>query len=102
MASIVGVHGIAQENKGSEVLEREWGPALRDGVGSAGGRLDATSLRCAVYGGLFRPSGEERKAGDVEYRESDLTEDDKQLLLLLWSEAARVEPERVVSPEAEI
>ena len=32
MPAIVGVHGIAQQARGPEVLEAKWGPALRDGA----------------------------------------------------------------------
>ena len=100
MPSIVAVHGIAQQNKGPEVLEAEWGPPLRDGVRQAGITLDKAALACAFYGGLFRPTGEVR--GDPNYRASELSEYESALLLLLWREAARAEPDRVASPDAAV
>jgi hypothetical protein len=102
MPAIVAVHGIAQQNKGPEVLAAEWGPALRDGVRQAGFSLDEATLACAFYGGHFRPIGQVRAVGDSNYRASDLTEDEGALLLLLWREAARVEPDRVASPDAAV
>jgi len=100
--AIVAVHGIAQQNKGTEVLAAEWGPALRDGVRQVGVSVDAAALSCAFYGGLFRPAGQIRAVGDPHFRASDLTEDEAELLLLLWREAARVEPDRVASPDADV
>lgn len=102
MPAVVAVHGIAQQNKGPEVLKAEWGPALRDGVCHAGVTLDHAALACAFYGGLFRPAGQVRAVGDPNYRASDLTKDERELLLLLWREAARAEPDRVASPEAPV
>lgn len=102
MAKIVGVHGIAQQQKGPQVLAAEWGPPLQDGISGAGGTSDASDLACAFYGGLFRPPGQVRAVGDPPYRASDLTEDEGELLLLFWREAARAEPDRVVSPDADV
>lgn len=102
MPSVVAVHGIAQQNKGPEVLKAEWGPALRDGLLQAGIALDDAALACAFYGGLFRPAGQVRAAGDPNYRASDLCEDEGELLLALWREAARTEPDRVASPDAPV
>lgn len=102
MALVVAVHGIAQQNKGPNVLAAEWGPALRDGVALAGIRLEENALGCAFYGGLFRPAGQVRSVSDANHRVSDLTKDERELLLLLWKEAARVEPDRVVVPEASL
>lgn len=102
MPAIVAVHGIAQQNKGPEVLLKEWGPPLRDGVRQAGVQLVESDLCCAFYGGLFRPPGQMRAVGDPDYRVSDVSEDEAELLRLLWLEAARIEPERVTSPEADL
>jgi hypothetical protein len=102
MALVVAVHGIAQQNKGPEVLQTEWGPPLRDGVRQTGVTMDDDELGCAFYGGLFRPPGQVRAAGDPHYRATDLTVDEGELLLLLWREAARAEPERVASPDATV
>lgn len=100
MPLIVAVHGIAQQLKGPEVLRAEWGPALRDGVRKAGVTLHESHLACAFYGDKFRPPGQMRAAAEPNYRVSDLTEDERELLLLLWREAARTEPERVLAPDA--
>jgi hypothetical protein len=98
MATLVGVHGIAQELRGARELEQEWEPALLDGLD----RADASSLKpelsCAFYGHLFRPAGGTRAAGD-HYRASDLEADEQELLMQIWAEAARVEPERVFPPD---
>ena len=51
MARVVGVHGIAQELKGSAVLHDEWWPSLKDGVSAAGVDLVEEDLVCAFYGG---------------------------------------------------
>ncbi|MBS1176229.1 MAG: hypothetical protein H6R06_641 [Proteobacteria bacterium] len=102
MPTVVAVHGIAQQNKGPQVLATEWGPALRDGVRQSGVELDPQDLACAFYGGLYRPAGSVRAAGDPCYRPSDLSDDESELLLLLWQEAARVEPERVTAPDAKV
>ena len=100
MPTIVAIHGIAQQNKGPEVLAAEWGPSLRDGVGVSGVKLGERDLACAFYGRLFRPAGSVRAVGDPHYRASEVTDDEAELLQLFWREAARVEPTRVPSPDA--
>ena len=102
MASIVGVHGIAQELKGPTKLQDEWFASLRDGVMAAKLGTPEVTLACAFYGGLFRPAGEIRTAGEPYYRPSDVTEDEGALLMLLWEEAARLEPDRVTPPDAQL
>ncbi len=100
MVAIVGVHGVNQHLKGSATLHAEWSPALVDGVRLAYADIGADSLTCAFYGQLFRPEGRVRAAGDPAYRSSDLTPDEAELLLLWWQNAADLEPERVVAPDA--
>jgi pimeloyl-ACP methyl ester carboxylesterase len=100
--TVVAVHGIAQQNKGPEVLTAEWGPPLRDGVGQSGVKLGERDLVCAFYGRLFRPAGSVRAVGDPNYRASDVTDDEAELLHLFWQEAARIEPARVPAPDAAI
>ena len=39
MARIVGVHGIAQQLRGPELLRAEWAPAVRDGITLSGAKL---------------------------------------------------------------
>jgi hypothetical protein len=102
MPTVVAVHGIAQQNKGPDILNAEWSPALRDGVRRAGVDPDGVELACAFYGGLFRPAGQLRAVGDPNYRAADLSERERELLLMLWREAARTEPDRVASPDAAI
>ena len=65
MATIVLVHGIAQEQKSADTLEEEWLPDLAGGVRTAGfpeiaDRLyrlrsgpDGIDARMAFYGDLF-------------------------------------------------
>jgi hypothetical protein len=100
MGIVVGVHGIAQELKGPQVLAQEWGPPLSDGVSAAGKTLSQTELVCPFYGGLFRPPGNVRAVGETHYRVADVTDDEAELLMLLWEEAARLEPDRVSPPTA--
>jgi hypothetical protein len=101
MALIVGVHGIAQELKGQAILRNEWLPPLRDGVAAVRLPTPELSLECAFYGGLFRPAGEVRGAGEIHYGKSDITADEAALVTLLWKEAARVD-DTVPAPEAEL
>lgn len=102
MPVVVCVHGISQENKGSHTLAREWGPPLLDGVALAGRELSADALACAFYGSLFRVQGSVRSVGEPHYRPTDVTADEQQLLMVLWDEAARVEPDRVTAPDASV
>src|SRR5947207_10133925 len=101
MAAIVGVHGINQQLKGPKVLEQEWWSSLADGVAAAKRTVSEGSLKCAFYGGLFRPPGTQRAMAGPTYGPADVEDEfEKELLQLLWDEAAREEPERVVSPRA--
>ncbi|MEO7404251.1 MAG: hypothetical protein ABIU95_11340 [Burkholderiales bacterium] len=70
MATVVGVHGIAQQVKGAETLAAAWLPALRDGLALAGARrvLDSEFV-CAFYGDLFRKKGTRASAPTAAYRE---------------------------------
>lgn len=103
MALIVGVHGIAQQLKGPAVLNTEWWPPIRDGVGASGCELAEGALVCAFYGGLFRPPGKVRGTTDPAFRAADVSEPfEKELLRAWWVEAATAEPDRVVSPNANV
>jgi len=103
MAAIVGVHGIAQQFKGAAILHEEWWPALQDGLGAAHRDLGDRTLVCAFYGGLFRPSGEVREAGETSFRAADVQDPFEQRLLQnWWAAAATAEPDRVVRPGAEV
>jgi hypothetical protein len=73
MALIVGVHGIAQQFKGSNVLQAEWLPPLRDGLDKAGVKLPKDAdLACASYGELFRPPGTKKAVGLPHFEASDI------------------------------
>ena len=103
MAKIVGIHGVGQQLKGPETLLSDWLPALRDGVTAAGAQVEDDVMVCAFYGGLFRPSGSTRSTGDFHYRASDISDREEiELLLAWWDEAVAVEPQRVVSPDADV
>lgn len=107
---VVGVHGIAQQRKGEDVLQQEWGPPLLSGLRRAGAvgarardRLGVDSgraaLDCAFYGDLFRPPGRPLGVGDPFLTAADATDDEAELLALWWREAARVD-DHVPSPDA--
>jgi hypothetical protein len=102
MAAVVGVHGIAQELKGSRVLAAGWLPAMLDGIANAGVEppTDQGTLRMAYYGTLFRRVGTLGPEIWPPLTAADLTEPDEQSLLeAWWAEAARVDPQ-VTGPEA--
>jgi hypothetical protein len=68
MATIVGIHGIAQQFRGGYQLGTVWHDSLRDGLAAAGYRpiaeaLARTDLRVAFFGDLFRPPGAMAAAG---------------------------------------
>ncbi len=54
MGQWVGVHGIAQQYRGSEEILAEWVPALADGLKWATGCRIRPELDLAFYGYLFR------------------------------------------------
>ena len=56
MADIIGVHGIAQQQRGRNQLLGEWAPALADGVELAVGHPVPLSFDLAFYGDLFLPA----------------------------------------------
>lgn len=105
MATVVLVHGIAQEQKSADVLEAEWLPALAGGVRNAGFPAAADALwrdragpggveaRMAFYGHLFRREGAQGDApGDLTPEQAALAEG----LALEWlaRAAARATRER--------
>lgn len=109
MALVVGVHGIAQQRKGEDVLVQEWGPPLLSGLRRAADagvrarvRLGVDSgrppLSCAFYGDLFRPPGRPLGVGDPFLTAADVTDDEAELLQVWWREAARVDS-AVPSPD---
>jgi hypothetical protein len=55
MAKVVGIHGIAQQLLGPDVLEAAWLPSLRSGMRLANVTpIEAEDFRCVFYGSLFR------------------------------------------------
>ncbi|ARI80009.1 MULTISPECIES: hypothetical protein [Microcystis] len=81
MATIVGVHGIAQEFRGSHTISAEWLPSLKDGLKLAGTELKSdTDFRCAFYGDIFR--GKSKAIGIPNYDVNDVDSDwEKELRL---------------------
>lgn len=68
MAEVVLIHGIAQEQMGKASLEKDWIPALADGVRAAGrpeladriwptGRPNSVDVQMVFYGDLFLKPG---------------------------------------------
>lgn len=58
MARVVVVHGIGQEFLGPEMMARDAGPALRDGVRLAGGpRMEPQDVACAFFGNVYFEEG---------------------------------------------
>lgn len=103
MATIVCVHGIGQQVESSETLLAKWEPALRGGISNAGMSLPVgTTVACAFYGGLFRSPARHRSLKASHYRPTDVTEEESSFLQLLWWQAAKVEPDRVVAPDASV
>lgn len=98
MAKIVGVHGIAQEFRGSNTIHAQWLPALKDGLERVGARLESDNeFRCAFYGDLFRGRSK-AVTGIPNYDASDIDSDwEKELLQQWWEEAAKVE-DNIKSP----
>lgn len=101
MATIVLVHGIAQEQLAAAVLENDWLPALAGGVENSGnqdladriwraGARGDVDVRMAYYGTAFLDTGAQGAAGvdlDTQPLPQD-TEDLTEQLALTWLRAA--------------
>jgi hypothetical protein len=100
MARIVGIHGIAQQIRGPEMLRAMWTPALRDGVTLSGAEpLDGDDLQIAFYGDLFREKGT-KSAGTPPYTATDVGEGfERELLEVWWAEAGATD-DAVPKPDA--
>ncbi|MFG2802008.1 alpha/beta hydrolase family protein [Streptomyces pseudovenezuelae] len=101
MAAIVIVHGIGKQYLGPHTVHASVSPALRDGVRLAGGpALDDEDIATAFYGHLFRPPGGGRVTKGEPLPDPRDPPDpyERDLLLVWWTEAARLEPERVPAP----
>ena len=82
MASVLCIHGIAQELKSRESLLAEWAPSLAGGVSNAGGRLDQSNIDMVFYGGLFRLPGMTKSGCDIpDVSAGDLEDPLEQALL---------------------
>jgi hypothetical protein len=100
MARVVCVHGVGQQRETESTLHQVWAPALCGGVQLAGGRLGECEVHCAAYRDLFRPPGRALAGGeDPMQRVEDLDEFQRDLLVLWWAEAARIDPS-VITPDA--
>jgi len=99
MARVVVVHGIGQEFLGPELMARDAGPAIRDGVRLAGGpRLEPAEVACAFYGHLYFEKGT-RSSDLPPWDETDVEDGlEAELLAAWWEQAARVEP-TVLGPD---
>lgn len=99
MATIVLVHGIAQEQEAADTLESEWLPALAGGVRAAGypaiadclWRDRAIEVRMAFYGSRYRrPDQQGEDPGDLHEAEATLAEQ----LAIEWLERAAQQASR--------
>lgn len=100
MAAIVIVHGIGKQYLGPHTLHTSVAPALCDGVRLAGGPpLTPDDVATAFYGHLFRPQGSTVTKGEpLPDPRQPPDPYDLELLLAWWTEAVRLEPERVPPP----
>jgi hypothetical protein len=103
VATVVCIHGIAQQFKGEETLHQEWSASLRDGIRLANARtavaLDDLEIRFVFYGSLFRPQGRTLSVGIPPLTLEDVTEFEQDLLFQWWTAAARSDPS-VIAPDA--
>ncbi len=95
MARVVCVHGIAQQYESAETLLARWAPALRGGVGLAGGALAPEDIGMAFYGVVFRPSGK----GDAipDFAPGDVEDPLEIELLQAWVHGADAEQDSEVA-----
>lgn len=99
---VVGIHGIAQQLMGSDLLEAAWLPALRSGMRLANAMpIEATDFRCAFYGELFRKDPN-RAGGYPPLRARDVTDEwETRFVNELWQEAAK-QDSGVPSPKEQV
>ncbi|MEV5832520.1 hypothetical protein [Nocardia sp. NPDC052112] len=106
MATIVLVHGIAQEQYGPDLLEAQWLPALASGVRSAGHGVLADQLwrgqrpgvlevRMAFYGNVFLDPGAQGGGGPVGAEDAELTERIAEAWLATAAEQAAEQRDRL-------
>jgi len=97
---IVGIHGIAHTHLTAPEIEREWLPAIQGGLEEAGfPRIAAGDFEIAAYGALFRPTG--TRAGALPNLRADdvQTEEETQLLVAWWREAAALSAANRIEPD---
>lgn len=100
MGRIVGIHGIAQELRGPEVLRAVWAPALRDGVSLSGAKPpDAADFEIVFYGDLFRARGA-KTVGGPRYVAADVEDGFERDLLDAWWAEAAASDDAVPGPDA--
>jgi hypothetical protein len=100
MGRIVGIHGIAQEVRGPDVLRAKWAPALRDGVALSGAEPpDEADIEIAFYGDLFRAKGG-KAVGSPQYMAADVEEGFERELLERWWAAAAASDDAVPGLDA--
>ncbi|MFI8371975.1 hypothetical protein [Streptomyces sp. NPDC085466] len=101
MSRIVCVHGIGQQHSGENEQHASWYPALADGLRRAGAApVDEREVSCVFYGDLFRTPGRTLSVLDPPLDAEDVEDEfESDLLLALWSEAARTDPD-VMPPDA--
>jgi hypothetical protein len=99
LAQILIVHGVGYQFSGEQQVQQAYAPALLDGLGLAGRKLELSELGAVCYGDLFHRSGTMAgglpplSAGDVE------DADESELLSLFWEEAAKTD-DAVMPPQA--
>lgn len=91
---VVGIHGIAQQFKGDEVIKEEWLPALNSGLNLADADpVDPMDFAAVFYGHLFRPPNV-RSSGVPPLTAKNVdTEWEHDMLLLWWKAAAELAAE---------
>jgi hypothetical protein len=98
MASVIIVHGIAQQFLGPNALHGKLAGAFLDGVVLCGGpRLSVDDVEIAFYGDLFRRPGTK----GPNHSDADNLSDPWSIELIMrwWAGAAGAEPDLVESPE---
>jgi hypothetical protein len=91
--AVVFVHGVGKQYLSEDSLARDIVPELLGGVRLAGGPVPSPDdVGIAFYGDLFRPRGT-RQGHEPPYDANDVeTEEEFQLLMSWWAEAARTDP----------
>lgn len=101
MSIIVGIHGMGHQLQGEDIVCARWLPALKSGLRRIGvSDFRDADLACAFYGDLFRPRpGFTKSSPELYYDAHDVTDVEKELLMLLWQEAAATD-ENVPAPDS--